>query len=110
MRLGIIFAVLVAAAVALGLGAYLYDLWLDKEIADIRSRLVTEAELARPDDPATTSGIRLAPIQCERVYDLRGGLFAYALKGEALDALWRHCERIADLASGLNRIEKKLPE
>jgi hypothetical protein len=103
MRLGIIIAVLVAAAV--GLGTYYW--WVGREIADIQSRLVTEAELAEPEDPDTTSGIKLAPIQCERVFDLRENDLAHGLRGGEIDSLWAHCERIADIASGIDKIEKK---
>ncbi|MGH6866326.1 MAG: hypothetical protein ACREDO_09205 [Methyloceanibacter sp.] len=110
MKVGIIIAVLAAAVVASGLGIYFYDRWVGNEIADIRSRLVTEAQLAEPNDPDTTSGIKLAPIQCERVYDLRANPIARVLRRAELRAVWRHCERIADMASGLDKIEKKLPE
>jgi hypothetical protein len=103
MRVGLIIAVLVAAAV--GLATYYW--WAGREIADIRSRLVTEAELAEPADPDTTSGIKLAPIQCERVFDLRENFIAHMLRGSEIDALWAHCERIADIASGLDKLEKK---
>jgi len=105
---GIAAALLVAAA-AVGLGLWLYRGAVDHEIADIRSRLVSEAALARPDDAATLSGIRLAPIPCERVFDLRANTIAHALKGAELDALWQHCQRIADIASGLDRIGRRAP-
>jgi hypothetical protein len=105
MRVGLIIAVLVAAAG--GLATYYW--WAGREIADIRSRLVTEAELAEPHDPDATSGIKLAPIQCERVFDLRENFLAHALRGGEIDALWAHCERIADIASGLDKLEQKAP-
>jgi hypothetical protein len=103
MKVGIIVAILVAGAV--GLGTYYW--WAGREIADIRSRLVTEAELAEPQDPDTASGIKLAPIQCERVFDLRENFIAHILRGGEIDALWTHCERIADIASGLDKLEQK---
>lgn len=108
MKVGIAAALLVAAA-ALGLGLMLYRGAVEREIADIRSRLVSEAALAHPGDAETMSGIRLAPIQCERVFDLRANMIAHALKGAELDALWRHCQRIADIASGLDRIGRRAP-
>jgi hypothetical protein len=55
------------------------------------------------------SGIKLAPIQCERVFDLRANMIAHVLKGAELDALWQHCQRIADIASGLDRIGRQAP-
>jgi len=104
MRTGI--AVVVAAAI-LGLGGLgLYYAWLGRELDDIRSRLVTEAQLEHPNDPAVTSGIRLAPIQCSRVYHLRANPIARRLRGEEIRGLWAHCERIADMASGLDRLRK----
>jgi hypothetical protein len=103
MRVGLIIAALVAAAI--GLATYYW--WVGREIADIRSRLVTEAELAEPQDPDTGSGIKLAPIQCERVFDLRDNFIARLMRGGEIDALWAHCERIADIASGLDKLEQK---
>jgi hypothetical protein len=108
-RIGIGVA-LVVVAVALGVGLWLYRGSVERDIADIKSPLVTEAELAHPDDPNTQSGIRLAPIHCERVFDLRANPIAHALKGDELDALWLHCQRIADMASGLDKIEKQPPQ
>jgi hypothetical protein len=105
---GIATALLVTAA-AVGLGLWLYRGAVEREIADIRSRLVSEAALARPDDAATLSGIRLAPIHCERVFDLRANTIAHALKGAELDALWQHCQLIADIASGLDRVGRRAP-
>jgi hypothetical protein len=104
MKIGIVVALLIAVA-GIGLGAYYY--WLGGEIADVSARLVTEEQLAHPEDPATASGIKLAPIQCERVYDLRANPIARVLRRAELKALWRHCERIADVASGLDQIEQK---
>lgn len=106
MKVGFIVALLMAL-VGLGLGAYY--VWAGREIADIRSRLVTEAQLADPDEPETASAIRLAPIQCERVFDLRANPIIRAMRRRELKALWRHCERIADVASGLDRIERQAP-
>jgi hypothetical protein len=34
---------------------------------------------------------------------------AYGLKGAELDALWKHCQHIADIASGLDKIERQTP-
>jgi len=107
MRVGIAVAVLVAAAAALGLGYYYY--WVGEELDDIRGRLVTEAQLAHPDDPATSSGIKLAPIQCARIYDLRANPVARRLRGDEIRGLWAHCERIADMASGLDKLRKPSP-
>jgi hypothetical protein len=109
MRVGLIVGVL-AAAVLLGIGLGLYYRSVSSEIADIRSRLVTEAQLARPDDPDTAAAIKAAPGQCERVYDLRANFLARLLNRAELKALWRHCERIADVAAGIDKLEKKLPE
>lgn len=100
-------AALVVAAAALGL--LLYREAVGREIADIGSRLVSAAALAHPDDAETSSAIRLAPIQCERVFDLRADRVAHALKGAELDALWQHCQRIADIAAGLDRIGRQAP-
>jgi hypothetical protein len=108
MKVGIAVAVLVAVAAALGLGFYYY--WVGQQLDDIRSRLVTETQLEHPDEPETTSGIRLAPIQCARVYDLRANPIARRLRGDEIRGMWRHCEKIADMASGLDKLEKKLPQ
>jgi len=107
MRVGIAVAVLVAFAAALGLGYYYY--WVGEELDDIRARLVTEAQLEHPDDPATSSGIKLAPIQCARIYDLRANPVARRLRGDEIRGMWAHCERIADMASGLDRLRKPSP-
>jgi hypothetical protein len=107
-RVGIT-AALVAAAALAGLGLWLYRASVERDIADIKSRLVSEAALARPDEAETASAIKLAPIQCERVFDLRENRVAYWLKGAELDALWQHCQRIADIASGLDKIERQTP-
>lgn len=105
---GIAAALLVAAA-ALGTGLMLYRDGVERDLADIKSRLISEAALAQPDAPETASGIGLAPIQCERVFDLRANLVARALKGDEIDALWHYCERLADLASGLDKIGRQSP-
>jgi hypothetical protein len=84
--------------------------WVGRELDDIRARLVTEEALTHPDDPETTSGIKLAPIQCARIYDLRANPIARRLRGTEIRALWDRCERIADMASGLDKIEKTLPQ
>jgi hypothetical protein len=107
MKVGIAAAVLIAIAGLVGLGAYYY--WVGQELDDIRSRLVTEAQLETPDEPATTSGIRLAPIQCARVYDLRANPIARRLRGDEIRGMWAYCEKIADMASGLDRHRKPSP-
>jgi hypothetical protein len=107
MKVGVIVAVLVAVG-GFALGYYYY--WVGKELEDITSLLVTEEQLAHPEDPATTSGIKLAPIQCARVYDLRANPVARRLRGNEIRALWARCEKIADMASGLDKIEKTLPQ
>jgi hypothetical protein len=100
----------VIAATILGLGGlWLYSVWVGHELDDIRSRLVTAAQLEHPDDADTVSGIKLAPIQCTRVYDLRANPIARRLRGNEIRKAWRHCEKIADMASGLDKIEKTLP-
>jgi hypothetical protein len=101
------FAAAVVAVALAGLGLWLYRGAVERNIADIRSLLVGEAALARPDAPETASAIKLAPIQCERVFDLRSDKIAYTLKGAELDALWQHCQHIADIASGLDKIERQ---
>ena len=107
MRLGIAVAVLLAVATLVGLGAYYY--WVGRQLDDIRSHLVTEAQLEHPDEPETTSGIKLAPIQCAHVYDLRANPIARRLRGDEIRGLWAHCEKIADMASGLDRRRKTSP-
>jgi len=107
-RVGIAAALLVAVLAA-GTGLMLYRGAVERDIADIRSRLVTEAQLANPGDAETASAIKLAPIQCERVFDLRASTVAHVLKGAELDALWQHCQHIADIASGLDKIERRAP-
>ena len=104
MRMAIAVAVLLAAAALAGLSTYYY--WVGQELDDIRSRLVTEDQLANPDEPVTTSGIRLAPIQCTRVYDLRANPIARRLRGDEIRGLWAYCEKIADMASGLDQRHK----
>jgi hypothetical protein len=109
MRVGLIAGIL-AAAVLLGIGLGLYCRAVSSELAEIKSQLVTEAQLARPDDPETSAAIKRAPQLCERVYDLRESFLARLLNRAELKDLWRHCERIADVAAGLDKLEKKLPE
>jgi hypothetical protein len=94
---------LVGVLLAAGLGLWLYRASVERDIADIKSRLVSDAQLAQPDQPETASAIKLAPIQCERVFDLRANAFAHMLKRAELDLLWLHCQRIADIASGLDK-------
>jgi len=107
LKIGIAVAVLLAIAALAGLGAYYY--WVGRQLDDISARLVTEAQLAHPDEPNTTSGIRLAPIQCARVYDLRANPIARRLRGTEIRKLWQRCEKIADIASGLDKLEKPHP-
>jgi hypothetical protein len=109
MRIGLIAGVL-AAAVLLGIGLGLYYRAVSSELAELRSQLVTEAQLARPDDPETTAAIKRAPQLCERVYDLRENFLARLLNRAELKDLWRHCEHIADVAAGLDKIDRKTPE
>lgn len=85
MRAVIAIAVLAVLAIGLLAGLWLYCRAVERDIADIQSRLVSEAALAEPNQPDTASIIKLAPIQCERVFDLRSNRIAYALKGEDLD-------------------------
>lgn len=108
MRVGHI-AALLAAAILLGIGLGLYYRAVGHEIADIKARLVTEEQLSRPGDSETVSGIKLAPIQCARVYDLLAHPIARRLRRAEIKALWRHCEKIADIASGLDKIERQSP-
>ena len=108
MRVGVI-AALLAAAILLGIGLGLYYRAVGEEIADIKARLVTEEQLSRPGDSETVSGIKLAPIQCARVYDLRAHPIARRLRRAEIKTLWRHCEKIADIASGLDKIERQSP-
>ncbi|MGV1015643.1 MAG: hypothetical protein ACOYB4_11805 [Methyloceanibacter sp.] len=108
MRVGLIAAML-AAAVMVGIGLGLYYRWVGSELADIKGRLVTEEQLNRPGDPETISGIKLAPVQCARVYDLRANPLARRLRRAEIRALWLHCEKIADIASGLDKIERQSP-
>lgn len=111
MRVGLI-AALVAAAIAIliGVGLGLYYQRVGDQLADIKSRLVTEEQLTRPQDSETVSGIKLAPIQCARVYDLRANPIARRLRRVEIRALWRHCEKIADIAAGLDKIERQPPQ
>jgi hypothetical protein len=107
MKIGIAVAVVLALATLAGLGIYYYRVGLDLD--DISSRLVTPEQLEDPDAPETTSGIRLAPIQCARVYDLRANPIARRLRGDEIRALWAHCEKIADMASGLDKLRTPKP-
>jgi hypothetical protein len=107
VKIGIVVAVVLAVAALAGLGAYYY--WVGQQLDDISGRLVTEAQLEHPDEPNTTSGIRLAPIQCARVYDLRANPIARRLRGTEIRALWKRCEKIADIASGFDKRRKAAP-
>jgi len=110
MNVRIVIAVVIAAAI-LGAGVlWLYSAWVGHELDDIRSQLVTEAQLERSDEADTASGIKLAPIQCARIFDLRANPIARRLRGDEIRRLWRRCEKIADMVSGLDKIEKKLPQ
>jgi hypothetical protein len=101
MKWAPLIAVLAAAAAA---GAVvLYRAAIERDLADIEARLVSDAQLGHPDDTETASAINRAPAQCERVFDLRADRIAYALKGAELDALWERCQRIADIAAGLDK-------
>ena len=110
MNMRIAIAAIIAAAILAAGGLWLYSSWVEQELDDIRSRLVTEAQLEHPDDAETTSGIKLAPIQCARIYDLRANPIARRLRGDEIRKLWRRCEKIADMVSGLDKLEKKLPQ
>lgn len=109
MRVWIIAGVL-AAAVLLGIGLGLYYRSVSGQVAEIEAALVTEAQLAHPDSPETAEAIKRAPALCERVYDLRDDFLARQFRRAELKALWRHCERIADVAAGLDKLERKTPE
>jgi hypothetical protein len=61
MKWVVIAAALLVSAAALGAGLWLYRNAVERDIADISSRLVSEAALANPDDPETVSGIGLSP-------------------------------------------------
>lgn len=108
MKLGIVVAI--AAACFLLVGLVLYYGWVGLAIEDIRVRLVTEAQLEHPDDAATIAAMKLAPYECSRVYDLRANPVARRLRGNEIRAMWQRCEHIADMASGLDKIEKRLPQ
>ena len=110
MNVRIAIAAVIAAAILGAGGLWLYSSWVEHELDDIRSRLVTDAKLEHPDDPDTTAGIKLAPVQCARIYDLRANPIARRLRGDEIRSLWRRCEKIADMVSGLDKIEKKLPQ
>jgi hypothetical protein len=107
MKALVVVVLLLAAATAAGLGVYYYRVGL--ELDDIRARLITPEQLEEPDQAETASGIKLAPIQCARVYDLRANPIARRLRGDEIRALWAHCERIADMASGLDKLRKERP-
>jgi hypothetical protein len=108
MRVGPIAALLAAfVMLGIGLGLFFYYRWIGGELADIRSRLVTEEQLDRTQDSETISGIKLAPIQCARVYDLRANPLARRLRRTEIKTLWRHCEKIADIAAGLDKIGRQ---
>ena len=107
MRVLIAAILLLAAATAAGLGIYYWR--VGEELDDIRAKLVTPEQLEDPEAPDITSGIKLAPIQCARVYDLRANPIARRLRGDEIRGLWAHCERIADMASGLDQLRKPNP-
>jgi hypothetical protein len=108
MRVGPIAALLAAfVMLGIGLGLFFYHRLVGNELTDIRSRLVTEEQLARTQDSQTISGVKLAPIQCARVYDLRANPIARRLHRTEIKTLWRHCEKIADIAAGLDQIGRQ---
>ena len=105
MRALIATILLLAVACAAGLGVYY---WLvGKALDEIRAELVTAEQLETPDAPETRRGIEAAPALCERVYDLRANPIARRLRGDEIRALWAHCEKIADTASGLHKLRKR---
>jgi hypothetical protein len=108
MRVGLI-AALLAAFVMIGIGLGLYYRSVGNEIADIRAQLVTEEQLEQPTHPDTKAAIARAPAQCARAYDLRANRLARMLQRAEIRALWLHCERIADIAAGLDKIERQSP-
>lgn len=110
VNLRIVIAALIAAVILAAGGLWLYSMWVESELDDIRAQLVTEAQLEHPDAAETISGIKLAPVQCARVYDLRLNPISRRLEGDEIRAMWAHCEKIADMVSGLDKIETKLPE
>ena len=101
-----VIAALAAAAAAIVLSLWLYRGAVERELADIKTQLVSDQALAHPEEAETASAIKLAPIQCELVFDLRQNRLAYLLKGDEIEALWQRCQRIADVASGLDKIER----
>lgn len=110
MNLRIVVVAVIAAAILGAGGLWLYSIWVEDELDDIRAQLVTEAQLEHPDAAETVSGIKLAPVQCARIYDLRANPISRRMRGDEIRAMWRHCEKIADMVSGLDKIETKLPE
>lgn len=107
MKVLIAAILLLALATAAGLG---FNYWrVGEELDDIRAQLVTAEQLKDPDAPETKTGIEAAPAQCARVYDLRANPIARRLRGNEIRAMWAHCEHIADLASGLDKLRKGSP-
>lgn len=109
MKALVVVVVLAAAAAAAAAGLATYYVQVSKELDGIRARLVTPEQLEDPDAPKTRSGIAAAPPLCERVYDLRANPIARRLRGDEIRGLWAHCERVADAASGLDRLRKQRP-
>jgi len=107
MKALVVVVLLLAAACAAGLGVYYWH--VGEELDDLRARLVTAEQLEAPDAPETRRGIEAAPAICERVYDLRANPIARRLRGDEIRALWAHCEKIADTASGLDKLRKRSP-
>jgi hypothetical protein len=103
-RISIIAVLLIGAIAGAGLGAYYR--WIGDELQDIGAKLVSDEALAKPDDPDTKAAIEGARAQCARVYDLRDNPVARRLRGRAIDVLWERCQKIADIASGLDKIGK----
>jgi hypothetical protein len=105
MRALIVVILLLAVAGAAALGVYYWR--IGEALDEIRAELVTAEQLEAPDAPETRSGIEGAPALCERVYDLRANPIARRLRGDEIRRLWAHCEKIADAASGLDKLRKR---
>lgn len=107
MKALVVVAVLAAAASAAGLGTYYVQ--VGRDLDSIHARLVTPEQLEQPDAPETKRAIEAAPAICAWVYDLRANPIARRLRGDEIRGLWAHCERVADIASGLDKLRRRHP-